>query len=342
MRSRRLAAALALVLAALPGCALTDLAGVTTPEPPASIPGSVAAVLPLPPTEDVVSATGRAGEGLRLAGLRSGLRLRYATLSPETAAAFLTDLGVSDTGFGPVQPLRIGEVTVLESVLGNGSATIHLEPRGEGGVIREFAAGVVARPPDGTLLPVIRGTIHLRSSGYLMLVGDLEDRVLFSALVRTRIEGQEVRSGTTPIDAHLLSVESFRVTDERLSRSLVQQGLPERGGEGGLVSYCLTQAQAAALRADLREIGTAKANPPVRVGTSRPCPLPAEGPGLTLRTEFSPLEFAYITRIEFGEGPGQAVTTTRHADVESVLVLVWGAGGPGENRAVLLELAPLE
>jgi hypothetical protein len=316
---------------------------------PAASPDPVVEVLPptgpkphrltaasIPPDEaGIREALAVAGIGLRYDGSRRKLRVRFAPLDPKAESYLLDLFGIGDdafskpSAFGPADAIRVRSVSTGEVPVG---FTVHLVPRMEDGAFSGFSAGALVRPERGTLLPVLRGEVASGRTGSLLLVGEAGPDVVFACLLRMEIAGSDQLARLEVPTAHEVAIDPFRIRSTLLAQLLVDAGLPETVGPGGIELHRIDPDRRDRLEKDLfvngdreKKIVLSDAGP-IRLGRAR----------LTVRPEFDPRAYRYRTEIE-RKGARSAAD---HTVQELLLLVVWDGAGRGVSYAALIRIRP--
>ncbi len=308
-------------------------------------PHSLSAAAVVVPADAFSTAAEQAGAGFRTGGERKGIRVRYCVLDPAAEEFLLDSFGVTEDAFSAPIGLASGDEGQIRTdgrESDHGRYTVHLQPRGSDTHINRLELGIVAKPADGSLLPVIRAGIPVTGSGTYLIMYESGSGEAFGVFLRLEIAGGARAANTQSNRSHRLTTRSFTVKTRELSRILRLQEIKERGGPGGLVLETLRQDQVEPLAKALGEGGTVGPGSRRPLGQSATTSIRAGGLSLAIRSTFSPSTTRYttvVTVLNRGEVPP---LTAIHGDRDALLLLGWDAESPGMSTAALLELTPAD
>jgi hypothetical protein len=285
----------------------------------------------------------RTGIGLRVAGARGGLVLRYAWLDPAAESLLLGTFGVPEASFSPAVGFGGDDTFVVNHLAGSPPEgfTLHGVASATDGRIDRLSIGVVVRPPDGALLPVIRGVVPARGTGSVLLTGEVGAKRMFVALLRLDLAGEERVGITTSPVLHHVEVLPFLLSSPALTRVLTDLGLPTGGGPGGLVAMPIDRKTAAAAAAALAREGEAAAAEEEQRGSGETLGVPFGEHRLALTSEFRLADYSYLTRVALSDLATLSPIEVPHGERQSLLVLGWDAASPGRSRVVLYRISPM-
>jgi hypothetical protein len=293
------------------------------------------------------SALARVDAGLRIVGRRDELVVRRASLSAGDASALLSAMGVDEGQFSASEVFTWGDRIRIRSMVEGPpqvGVILHLVPwlRADEKIILELSA--VARPPDGSLLPVLRAEVPVSGPGSTLLTGEANGERAFAALLRLDVPGLPPGDSAGPADprAHDLRLSSFSLASDDLAAALRELGLPERGGLGGFAVHRVRERDLARAVAALARSGRTEAPLSRTLRSPGQVVLPTGTLRLELRTEFSVRDYTYRTRIRVTNREAARPQWTRHGEREGLLFVSWNAGGPRESRAVLVRIKPVD
>lgn len=310
-----------------------------------SKPHTLSAAVIITPTGTFRSAILESGAGLRTGGERKGIRVRYGVLDSAAEEFLLRALQAGDAPFSATVGLAAGNEAQIRSGRtqpDRGSCTAHVLPHGTGDSLEYLDLGIVAKPADGSLLPVVRGRVPVSGSGTYLICFESGTGEAFSAFLRLDLAGTARAAGTQTHRSHRLAVRSFVVKTTDLSRILRIEEIEERGGLGGIVVESLTQEQAASLAKALVEDATAGPKTNRIIAETATTALQAGGLNLEIGSSFAPSLVNYTTSVTVKNRGTLPPLTVTHSDREVLLLLGWDAESPGTSTAALIELAPVD
>ncbi len=306
---------------------------------------SLSAAAVVVPADAFAAAAEQAGAGFRTGGERKGIRVRYCVLDPAAEESLLKSLGVTGNAFSPAVGLALGDEGQIRTQGREpyrGYYALHLQTRGSGTQITRLEIGIVARPSDGSLLPVIRAGIPVTGSGTYLITCESGSGAAFGVFLRLEIAGSARAGRTQSNQSHRLTTRSFTVKTRELSRILRLQEIEERGGPGGLVLETLQQDEMEPLAKALRESGTVGPGSQRPVNQSATASVRAGGLSLAIRSTFFPSTARYTTVVTVQNRGELPPLTAIHGERDVLLLLGWGAESPGMSTAALLELTPVD
>ncbi len=310
-----------------------------------SKPHTLSAAVVIVPVETFRSAIVESGAGFRTGGERKGIRVRYAVLDSAAEEFLLQALGAGEQNFSATVGLANGDEVQIRS--GDkradcGSCTAHVLPRGSEDLIQFLDLGIVAKPADGSLLPVVRGQVPITGSGTYLICFESGTGEAFAAFLRLELDGAARAVGTPAYQGHRLAVRSFVVKTDDLARILRMAEIEERGGPGGIVVETLSRDQAAALAVALGEEATAGPMTSGIIKKMASSTVQAGGLNLLIGSTFAPSRTSYTTSISVRNRGTLPSLTVTHSDREVLLLLGWDAESPGTSTAALIELTPID
>ena len=281
-----------------------------------------------------------AGAGLRTAGSRGSLRLRYSTMDDPRARILLTGLEIDPDEDSEAQPFGAGDVIEVRAMWEGPPPvgfTMTMIPRVDGERIVSFDVAAVARPRDAALVPVLRGTVPVEGSGPILITGDAGGRTVFGAIVHLELAGSEPAAAGARPHSHVLTGDHYSLLNKELAAILGDHSLPERGGEGGLALYRLPREDGDSIAAALRENGEAPGRLELRFHSGLETRAHLGRYLLRIRSEFRYRDYSYSSRFVLGNRPGGTGTRFVHGEAEPVLLVAWDAERPGYSRAVVIK-----
>jgi hypothetical protein len=303
---------------------------------------SLAAATFVRETAEVGEAITGANAGLRIAGERKGIRSRYSVVGPAAEEYLVEALQLR---FGDPVAFAAGDELQLRAYGAEsdpGRYTAHVIPRGSGGGIDRLEVGIVGRPGDGSLLPVVRASIPVGGSGTYLLLCESGMGETFGALIELEIAGRP-RAATTNLQRrHRLLVQSYVLRSDDLSRILRLEDIEERGGPGGMVLEVLPRDRQAALVRMIAEDGRVGPRTDRILGPTSSTILRAGGLNLMVSATWTLRDGIYATKIAVqnrGELPPLEAT---HGERSFLLLLGWDAESPGRSVAALITLSPAD
>jgi hypothetical protein len=289
-------------------------------------------------TEGLPDALAKAGFGLRIAGERAGLHLRAVAAPPDGRERLAAACGVLPFQFSAPVHFRPGDelsVSALAPDLPVRGFTLSLRAsRGAAG-IESLLVAAVARPADGSLLPVLRGDVPVSGTGPILVTGDQDGRLVFAALLLLDTAGEN--SGHLPRE-HVLEVQSFLVPTGKLD-PLLPGGPPAPAG----VFEARRLAAAAAAPLPPALAGPGRVFPPEehRFVPGAPISLTVPGVALRVREEFRLADWSYQARIEILNREGAPPLEVAHGERDFVLLLGRDAHAPGTSVVILFRARPI-
>jgi hypothetical protein len=329
-----------LLLLALPSC--LSPSGTVSFAPPAITGGSpdgvdILAVAPVS-TEGLSLALAGAGFGLRVAGERGDLRLRALAPPPTGREGLAAACGVQPWQFSAPVAFRPGDelsVSALAPDLPVRGFTLILRARGDPGRVEALDVAAVARPADGSLLPVIRGEVPVSGPGPVLITGDRDGRLVFAALLLLETGGQ---AASAPTREHLLVLHAFLVPTEELAGLLP-------GGDSGtgepFEARRVPAAAAAGLPAALAVAGRTFPPEERRFTPGTPVTFAVSGVALSIREDFRLADYGYLSRLEFPNRPETRALELSHGERDTVLLLGRDAHAPGTSFVALIRSRPV-
>jgi hypothetical protein len=289
------------------------------------------------------AALARIHLGLRIAGRREDLVIRRASLGEEEARVVMASLGLDDGAFSDRESFGWGDRIIVRSMVRGPPQVgfyLHLVPwfRSDDRVVLDTSA--VARPPDGSLLPVLRADVVVDGPGTLLLVGEAGGERAFAVLLDLDVPG--VAPGVEAPRSHDLRAAPFAVDSDVLATVLRNAGLPERGDAGGFAAHRVRERDLPALEAALERAGRREAPVGRTVRSGGIVLLGGRTLRIEARSEFSVRDYSYRTRLRLVNRPGARPVWTDHGERDAVLLVAWDADGPGESRAVLIRIRPVD
>jgi hypothetical protein len=308
-------------------------------------PHSLSAGTAVVPDSLLGAAVQRSGAGLRTGGDRKGILVRYGVLDSAAEEFLLEALDVGEAAFSPRAGLAFGDEVEVRTSSRNadrGRYSLHLQPRGSDPRIDRLEMGIVARPVDGSLLPVIRAGIPVDGSGTYLITCEAGAGEAFVAFLRIEIAGAP-RAGISRADGnHRLTTRSFTVKTRDLSRILRLEDIEERGGPGGFVVSTLGADRIETLAKALLDDGVPGPTAGRVLGQSATTTVRAGGLNLAVTSTFRPSTTRYTTVVTVQNREDVPPLFVVHGDREAILLLGWDAESPGTSTAALIELTPID
>jgi hypothetical protein len=289
-------------------------------------------------TEGLPEALAAAGFGLRIAGERGGLHLRSVAAPPDGRERLAAACGILPFQFSAPVHFRPGDelsVSALAPDLPVRGFTLNLRATGGSAGIESFHLAAIARPPDGSLLPVLRGDVPVSGRGPILVTGDLDGRLVFAALLLLETAGEN--AGQAPPE-HVLGVQAFFVPTGKLD-PLLPGGAP--APDGIFEARRLAAASAAPLPAALAGAGQAFPPEEHRFVPGAPISPTVAGVAMRIREEFRLADWSYQARIEILNREGAPVVEVAHGEWDTVLLVGRDAHAPGTSVVVLLRARPI-
>lgn len=350
MRGRRLLILFG-VLAAVGGCGLTSDGSPGTadrlPSPTITVtpeggekPHLISAIALPPDGLLLFDAVRTGGIGLRVSGQRDKLRVRHAELDQAALSVLLDALDVSKEEFCRPEPFGPTDSIQVRAMSSDPLAgfTLYMSPGVTGGEVKTFHLGAVVRPRDGSLVPVLRGTLPVPGSGSLLVIGELDGEVKMAAVLTTRLAGRTAPAVVPSAHLHEIDGEAYELETRELERILETVSLEERGGEGGFAIYRIGKLKLPRVE----ELLAGATESPVKLAQNfragEDLTLDPRS-GLRIRVEFTLSDYSYA--VETRRKGSRQSEQLRLADGEAVLVTIWGSDGPAASRALLLRFSPV-
>ena len=308
-------------------------------------PHSLSAGTAVVPDSILDDAVLRSGAGLRTGGDRKGILVRYGVLDAAAEEFLLEALDVGEAAFSPRAGLALGDEVEVRTSSRNadrGRYSLHLQPRGSDPRIERLEVGIVARPVDRSLLPVIRAGIPVEGSGTYLITCESGSGETFVAFLRLEIAGAP-RAETSQSDGnHRLTTRSFTLSTRDLSRILRLEDIEERGGPGGFVLSTLGSDRIEKLVTALLDGGLPGPSAGRVLGQSATTTVRAGGLNLAISSTFSSSTTRYTTVVTVQNRGEVPPLSGVHGDREALLLLGWDAESPGSSTAALIELTPID